>query len=349
MTARERISYWIDSTEPTSYPSLASDLEVDVAVVGAGITGLTVAYLLAREGRSVAVLDSKRIVRGVTGYTTAKLTAGHGLVYRDLIDSFGQERARVYAESNQAAIARVRELTSELGIDCDLERASNYVYGESPEEVERIRAEVEAAQRLGLPASFVSETPLPYDVAGAIRLDDQAQFHPRKYLLPLAAAIARAGGRIFEETRALAVDEGSPCQVRTSRGAVRARDVVLASHIPFLDRGLFFTKVHPHRSYALAARVDPDRIPDGMFLNAGTPTRSVRSILHDGERLLLVGGDGHKPGEEPHTGQRYKNLEEFARRFDPTADVTHTWSTHDYLSVVMFPYVGQLRRRSRHV
>ena len=349
MTARERISYWIDSTEPTSYPSLASDLEVDVAVVGAGITGLTVAYLLAREGRSVAVLDSKRIVRGVTGYTTAKLTAGHGLVYRDLIDSFGQERARVYAESNQAAIARVRELTSELGIDCDLERASNYVYGESPEEVERILAEVEAAQRLGLPASFVSETPLPYDVAGAIRLDDQAQFHPRKYLLPLAAAIERAGGRIFEETRALAVDEGSPCQVRTSRGAVRARDVVLASHIPFLDRGLFFTKVHPHRSYALAARVDPDRIPDGMFLNAGTPTRSVRSILHDGERLLLVGGDGHKPGEEPHTGQRYKNLEEFARRFDPNADVTHTWSTQDYLSVDKVPYVGQLRRRSRHV
>ena len=349
MAAPGRISYWIDTTEPTSYPPLRSDLDVDVAVVGAGITGLTTAYLLGVEGRSVAVLESKRIVRGVTGYTTAKLTAGHGLIYRDLIDSFGEERARIYAESNQAAIARVRELASGLGIDCDLEAASNYVYGESAEEAERIRAEVDAAQRLGLPASFVSETPLPYEVAGAVRLDDQAQFHPRKYLLPLAAAVASAGGRIFEETRAIGVDAGSPCEVRTSGGAVRARHVVVASHIPFLDRGLFFAKVHPHRSYALAARVDPARIPEGMFLNAGTPTRSVRSILHDGERLLLVGGDGHKPGEERDTAQRYRNLDEFARTFDPDAEVTHTWSTQDYLSVDKVPYVGRLTRRSGHV
>ena len=295
------------------------------------------------------MIESKRIVRGVTGYTTAKLTAGHGLVYADLIDRFGERRARIYAESNQRAVERVGEIAAELGIDCDLEHGSNYVYGESAGEAERIRREVDAAQRLGLPATFVSETPLPYEVAGAIRLDHQAQFHPRKYLLPLAGAVERAGGRIFEETRALGVDEGSPCEVRTTRGSLRARDVVLASHIPFLDRGLFFAKVHPHRSYALTARVDPARIPDGMFLNAGTPTRSVRSVAHDSGRLLLVGGDGHKPGEETDTERRYRNLEDFARRFDAEAEVTHTWSTQDYLSVDKVPYVGRLTRRSRHV
>ena len=318
-------------------------------MIGGGITGLTAAYLLTREGRSVAVLDSKRVVRGVTGYTTAKLTAGHGLVYRELIERFGERLARIYAESNQAAVARVRELAAELAIDCDLEAASNYVYAESADEAEQVRREVEAAQRLGLPASLVTKTPLPYEVEAAIRLDDQAQFHPRKYLLPLAAAVERAGGHVFEETRARGVAEGSPCEVRTSRGALKARDVIVASHIPFLDRGLFFTKVHPHRSYALATRVDPARIPEGMFINAGTPTRSVRSIVHDGERLLLVGGEGHKPGEEPDTEQRYRNLEEFARRFDPQAEVTHTWSTQDYLSVDKVPYVGRLTRRSRHV
>jgi glycine/D-amino acid oxidase-like deaminating enzyme/nitrite reductase/ring-hydroxylating ferredoxin subunit len=342
-------SYWIDSTEPTRYEPLREEIAVDVAVIGSGITGLTAAHLLVREGRSVAVLESKRIVRGVTGYTTAKLTAGHGLIYRGLIDRFGERRARIYADSNQGAIARVREIASELGIDCDLEDASNYVYGESAEEAERIRAEVDAAQRLGLPASFVSETPLPYEVAGAIRLDDQAQFHPRKYLLPLADAVRKAGGQVFEETRALAVDDGSPCEIRTNRGTLRARAVVVASHIPFLDRGLFFAKVHPHRSYALAARVDPARIPEGMFLNAGTPTRSVRSIQAEQDRLLLVGGDGHKPGEERDTERRYRNLEEFARQFDADAEVTNTWSTQDYLSVDRVPYVGRLTRRSRHV
>jgi glycine/D-amino acid oxidase-like deaminating enzyme/nitrite reductase/ring-hydroxylating ferredoxin subunit len=347
--AADRVSYWIDSTEATRYEPLRADVAVDVAVIGGGITGLTAAYLLAREGRSVAVVESKRIVRGVTGYTTAKLTAGHGLIYHDLIERFGERRARIYADSNQGAVARVRELASELEIDCDLEPASNYVYAESAAEAERVRAEVEAAKRLGLPASFVTETPLPYEVAGAIRLDDQAQFHPRKYLLPLAAAVESAGGTIFEETRALAVDQGTPCEVRTSRGSLRARDVVVASHIPFLDRGLFFAKVHPHRSYALAARVEPGTIPEGMFLNAGTPTRSVRSIAHDGERLLLVGGDGHKPGEETDTERRYRNLEDFARRFDPRAEVTHTWSTQDYLSVDKVPYVGRLTRTSRHV
>jgi glycine/D-amino acid oxidase-like deaminating enzyme/nitrite reductase/ring-hydroxylating ferredoxin subunit len=344
-----RTSYWIETTEPTSYEPLRAGLEVDVAVIGAGITGLTAAYLLAREGRSVAVLDMKRIVRGVTGYTTAKLTAGHGLIYSHLIEAFGERKARIYADSNQGAVARVEAIAAELGIDCDFERASNYVYGESPEEAERIRREVDAARRLGLAATFVDETSLPYDVSGAIRLDDQAQFHPRKYLLPLAGAVARDGGHVFEDTRALAVREGSPCVVRTSRGELRARDVVLASHIPFLDRGLFFAKVHPHRSYAVAARVRPDAIPEGMFLNAGTPTRSVRSTPHEDGRLLLVGGDGHKPGEEPDTERRYRNLAEFARRFDPGAEVTHSWSTQDYLSVDKVPYVGRLTRRSRHV
>jgi nitrite reductase/ring-hydroxylating ferredoxin subunit len=145
------------------------------------------------------------------------------------------------------------------------------------------------------------------------------------------------------------VDEGSPSEVRARTGTIRARDVVLASHIPFLDRGLFFAKVHPHRSYAVAARVDEDRIPEGMFLNAGTPTRSVRSIVEDGRRLLLVGGDGHKPGADPDTERRYRNLEEFARRFDQAADVTHTWSTQDYMSVDRVPFVGRLTRRSRNV
>ena len=246
-----RGSLWIESTPETTYPSLAGNVSVDVAILGAGITGLTAATLLKRAGRTVAVIELKRIVRGVTGYTTAKLTAGHGLIYADLIDKHGEEKARLYAESNQAAVDRVESLAAEHGIDCDFERTANYVYTESEDEVPLVRDEVEAARRLGLPASFVTETSLPYPVAGAVRLENQAQFHPRKYLLPLAERIPGDGSHVFENTLAYDVRYGDPCVLTTTHGQVAARDVIVATHISFLDCCLFLSKVHSTRSYVI--------------------------------------------------------------------------------------------------
>ncbi len=343
-------SYWVDSTPQTRYPPLEGELDVDVAVLGAGIAGLTLATLLAEEGRRVAVLDSSRVARGVTGYTTAKLTSGHGLIYAELIARFGERGARAYADANQAAIERVRALADRHAIDCDLEQATNYVFAERDEERDRLRDEVDAMQRLGLPATLVEETPLPFPVAGAIRLTGQAQFHPRKYLLPLAEALRSGGHAVLEETRATQVDEGEPCTVTTDRGLVRARDVVLATHLPFLDRGLYFARAHAHRSYALTAEIDADQAPEGMFINVGTPTRSLRTVAAEGRRLLLVGGEGHRPGEETDTDRRYRNLESFLReRFPAAGEITHRWSTQDYLSVDRVPFVGRLTPRSRHV
>ncbi|HKH32252.1 MAG TPA: FAD-dependent oxidoreductase, partial [Gaiellaceae bacterium] len=172
-------SIWVATTPDTDYPQLSTDVDVDVAVVGAGITGITTAVLLKRAGKRVALIDAKRIVRGATGYTTAKVTSGHGVVYTQLTETFGEDGARSYAESNEAAIERI----GELGTDCDFERKDNYVVAEKPEDREPLEREAETMRKLGLPASFVTETPLPYDVAGAVRLENQAQFHPRKYLL----------------------------------------------------------------------------------------------------------------------------------------------------------------------
>jgi glycine/D-amino acid oxidase-like deaminating enzyme/nitrite reductase/ring-hydroxylating ferredoxin subunit len=344
-------SIWVATTPGTAYPQLAGDVEVDVAVVGAGITGITAAILLKRAGKTVALLDSKRIVRGATGYTTAKVTSGHGVVYGQLTDAFGEDGARVYAESNQAAIERIAELASNGGIDCDFERKDNYVIAEQTEERGQIEQEAEAMRKLGLPASFVTETPLPYDVAGAVRLENQAQFHPRKYLLGLAETIPGDGSHVFENTRARFVNQGERCVVETEAGNVRAADVILATHMPFMDRGLFFAKAHPHRSYAVAAPIDAAKAPDGMFINAGTPTRSVRTI-RDGDRLLIqTGGQGHKPGPaDEDESERYDVLEAFLREHWPEAgDVEYRWSTQDYMSVDRVPYIGRLSRRSKHV
>jgi glycine/D-amino acid oxidase-like deaminating enzyme len=343
-------SIWVATTPDTAYPQLAGDVEVDVAVVGAGITGVTAATLVKRAGKTVALLDSKRIVRGATGYTTAKVTSGHGVVYGQLTDRFGEDGARIYAESNQAAIERIAELAGEGGIDCDFERKDNYVVAEQAEERGQVEQEAEAMRKLGLPASFVTETPLPYDVAGAVRLENQAQFHPRKYLLGLAGTITGDGSHVFENTRVKHVNQGETCVVETERGNVGARDVILATHLPFMDRGLFFAKAHPHRSYAVAAPIDPEQAPDGMFINAGTPTRSVRTI-RDGERLLIqTGGQGHKPGQAGDEPERYDVLEGFLREHWPGAgEVEYRWSTQDYMSVDRVPYIGRLSRRSKHV
>lgn len=344
------VSYWIDSTPETDYPPLDGSVEVDVAVLGAGITGLTAATLLKEAGKTVAVVDAKRVARGVTGYTTAKLTSGHGAIYASIESNFGAEGARTYAESNQAALEWIAERVKSESIDCDFERVPNYIYAESAEEADTLRGEAQAEQRAGLQASFVDETPLPFDVAGAVRLQNQAQFHPRKYLLALAAALPGDGSHVFELTRALKVHRGEPHRIETDRGEIRAGDVIVATHIPFLDRGLFFVKAHPHRSYALTIPIDAERAPEGMFINAGTPTRSIRVVADGDRRLLLVGGEGHRPGEEPDTEKRYETLERFARdRFDVDGEVTHRWSTQDYLSVDRVPYVGRITRGSGHL
>jgi glycine/D-amino acid oxidase-like deaminating enzyme/nitrite reductase/ring-hydroxylating ferredoxin subunit len=343
-------SFWVESTPSTDYPPLAGRVSVDVAVIGAGITGLTAAVLLKREGKTVAVVEAKRIVRGATGYTTAKVTSGHGVLYSELTKTIGAEGARLYAEANQAAVERIGRFVDDGGIECDFERKTNYVYAESTEEIDSIEQEVEAARRCDLDVSFVEDTPLPYKVAGAIRLERQAQFHPRRYLLALAQTIPGDGSHVFELTRALNVDEGEPCEVKTDRGTVVARDVIVATHLPFLDRGLLFAKTYPHRSYAVAAPIAEEAAPDGMFINAGTPTRSARTI-RDGERLLLqVGGNGHKAGQEQDTARRYEQLEAFLREHWPEAGpVEYRWSTQDYMSFDRVPYVGRLRRGSKHV
>ena len=343
-------SFWITSTPATSYGPVTSGTQVDVAIIGGGILGITAAYLLKREGMTVAVIEGDRIVRGVTGYTTAKISSSQHLIYTKLKDKFGEDGARLYGESNEAALAKMAELVDTLGIECDFERQDNYVYTESDSEVGSVREEADVAASLGLPASFVTETPLPFPIKGAVRFTNQAQFHPRKYLLALAERIHGDGSFIFENTKALDVEEGSPCRVETEHGDVVATDVIVATNMPFLDRGLFFTKVHPMRSYVVAGYVDGDTAaPEGMYISAESPTRSVR-LIRDGVRdLLMLGGEGHKTGQEEDTEACYQRLEADARRRFGLNSIDLRWSTQDTVSVDSVPYIGRMTRTSEHL
>ena len=257
---------WLEGTPPTKYPPLEGHQRFDAAVIGAGITGMTAALLLAREGLSVCVVDQGSVGAGTTGYTTAKVTSQHHLTYARIRVTHGKAGAATYGAAMEAAKERVAALVGER-IECDFRRRPAYVYASRPGERMLIERETSAAQEAGLPATFDEDVPLPFETKGGMRFDDQAELHARKYLLGLAERLERAGGRVFERTRAVHVEDGSPCIVETERGRVDAEHVVVATLMPFLDRGGFFARAFPSRSYVVTARID-GALPDAMLVNA---------------------------------------------------------------------------------
>jgi glycine/D-amino acid oxidase-like deaminating enzyme len=315
---------------------MTGDTTADVAVVGAGIAGLMTARLLAAEGLNVVVVEAGELCAGVTGYTTAKVTGLQSAIYTHIVDTWGEDRAAAYAAANLAGLAKVRELVASDGIDCDLQDAPAFTYAATSDGVATIEREAEAARQAGLVVTLTTETDLPYEVQAAVRLDGQAQLHPRQLCLGLAAAIERAGGRIHEHTRALGVDDGEGT-VTTETGVIRANAIVLATHIPISDLGGHFARMEPKRSYVVAFRHDTR--PQGMYISVDEPTRSVRSTK-DG--WVLVGGEGHKVGHDDDTTDRYASLELWAASAFGVRGVDHRWSAQDYVSADGLPFIGRL-------
>lgn len=346
---RSDISYWLDSAPGASYLSLDGTETVDVAVIGGGIAGLCTAWDLTVAGLRVAVLDAGRVAAGVTGNTTAKLTAQHGLIYAHLADTEGPEAAHLYARSQLDAMAHVAKVVTDLGIDCELEAATAYSYRVGHEHVDDLRAEAAAAQEAGVPAAFVTETGLPFEVAGAVRVLDQAQFHPRRFLLALAAAITGHGGRIFENSRVLDVDDDEPCRVRTADGQVIAGNVVVATGYPVFDKAKLFTRLTPYRELVLAAPIPADTDPDGMYITSEDRVRSVRTAPYDDEqRLLIVTGESFTPGQGA-VAERYDRLAAWAREHFGVGEFRYAWAAQDNGTPDRIPFVGKASFGDGHV
>lgn len=339
----EPMPFWITSTPKTDYPSLKEDISIDIAIVGGGMTGITSAYLLKKEGYKVALIDAGRIIYGTSGHTTAKITSLHGLIYNKISNNLGRDRAKQYADSNEYAIAFISNLIKEKNIDCDFSWQSSYVYTQEDKYVEEIQKEVETASALGIKAFYLDDIPLPFKIKAAVRFDNQAQFHPRKYLLELQKEIPGDGSYIFENTRIMDIKEGKPCRLITEEGKnINALKVVITSHYPCYDgKGMYFTRLYPERSYALAVKIK-EKYPGGMYINAENPTRSLRSTQYNDEELLVISGEHHKTGQGENMNQHYINLKKFAMDTFTVNDIPWRWSTHDYSTPDDSPYIGNL-------
>lgn len=342
-------SFWMESTDAPEHTPLTEDIEVDVAVVGGGIAGLSTAWELARAGRSVAVLEADRIASGVTGYTTAKVSALQSLVYDRLRGTRGAEAARLYAASQQDAVDRVAAIVEELRIACDLERVSAYTYAAGASSRHAVEAEARAAADAGLDAAYVTETELPFAVGGAVRVTGQAQFHPRKYLLALAGDLLARGGRVFERSRVTGLSEGTPCRVTTEAGrTVTARDVVVATHYPVFDRAMLFARLSPRRELVVAAPIPSDLAPKGMYITEDEGKRSVRSTpLDDGRRLLIVTGESFTPGTGD-AGEGFRRLDAWMHERFAVGPTAYRWAAQDNDPSDTVPLIGPFHAGARH-
>lgn len=339
---------WLDTTPGTRFPVLRSNLSVDVAVIGGGIAGITAAVLLKEAGATVALLEANRVVRGVSGHTTAKVTSQHTLIYQRLIRSFGKEHAQLYADANESALKTIASFVETKRIACDFMATAAYVFGESENARKAIATEVKAAQSLGLPASFTEDVPLPIKTFGGMRFSNQAQFHPRKYLLALCRDIPGDGSHIFENTRALEIKDGPHCSVVTQEGSIRAHHIIVATHFPAFDRSYYYARMKTIRSYVLAARLK-SKPPEGMFISSKDTFHSFRSQpFQDGE-LFFIGGEGHETGKGGDTLERYQRLAAYARQQFSASEIVYRWSTQDYETEDGVPYVGKLSPGSKRL
>lgn len=317
-------SIWSRSCEIREREPLKGDLETEVAVIGAGMAGILTACALQEAGCQVVVLEADRIAGGQTRNTTAKITAQHGMIYRKLIDTLGEEAARQYARANQEAVRAYGRLVRDKGIDCDFEECCAYVCGDDPE---ALREEARAAAALGLPASWVRELSAPVPAGSAVKFEHQARFHPLKFIRFLADRLS-----VYEHTPVSAVEED---RLITPGGTVRARHIIFACHFPFVNfPGMYFARMHQERSYVLALDHAPD--VDGIYISAEEGDWSLRNW----GSLLLLGGGNHRTGEAGQGG-RYELLRQKARVWFPESREVAHWSAQDCITPDRVPYIGR--------
>lgn len=338
---------WIEEQKLPSFPAMKRDLEVDVAVVGGGITGLTAGYLLKQSGLKVVVLEKGSLGQGEISHTTAHLTYVTDHRLSNLVDDVGPHAARETWSAGRAAIDRIESIVGELNIDCEFERVPGYLHApwsSNDDDRSMLQRDARYAHGFGFDAEFVESAPF-VDRPG-IRFAEQAKFHPYKYLGGLAAAVAGDGSLIFEDTEIDEITDG--LVLRVGKYKVRARFVVVATHIPLTGKtnlvkaAAFQTKLTPYSTYAVGAEADKNSVPDALFWDTSDPYYYLRVDRHPRSDFIVFGGQDHKTGQVDDTNEPYRRLESLLHAILPKAKVTHRWSGQVVETFDGLPYVGEI-------
>ena len=318
-------SIWTDGITLPTFSTLQEDIQADVAVIGGGMAGLLTAYFLQGRGLHAVVLEAAHIASGQTRGTTAKITSQHGLIYSRLYDNLGEDIMLGYAAAHESAIRAYAALVEEAAIDCDFQRCPAYLYTKKAPDI--LKREKMLAEKCGIHATFRTKSELPIPIAGALRYENQASFHPLKFLRALAGDL-----EIYENTRVLRVEGG---MIETDRGTVRASSVVFACHYPFVNvPGFYFARMHQERSYVLA--LEHTAALQGMYYGIDPDGYSFRPV----GRYLLMGGENHRAGEHD-AGGAYQELRVAAERLFPGVTVVQQWSAQDCMTPDGIPYIGR--------
>ncbi len=317
-------SIWQKNIEGPHFESPSGNKKTDVLIVGGGVTGILCAYFLKKEGVDATVVEAKRILGGTTKNTTAKITCHHGAIFDKMIARYGENTARLYLKAHTDAISEYCKMAKQ--IDCDLTKSNSYVY--SLDDREKIEKEVKALQRLGAAAEFTKDTELPFSVAGAVRLEEQAKFDPLKFLYTIARDLT-----IFENTE---IKEITGDGAVYARGRIRANKIIVTTHFPFINKhGFYFLKMYQHRSYVLGLK-GAGRL-SGMYIDESDGGLSFRSH----KDILLLGGGGHRTGKK---GGGYDELYKNAKQFYPDSEVYCRFAAQDCMTLDDIAYIGQYSR-----
>lgn len=317
-------SLWSRTADIAERKALGTDCRTDVLIVGGGIAGILCAYKMECAGIPYILAEAETVCSGITRNTTAKITCQHGLIYSRLIKEYGVEKARMYFEANRAALKEYRILCK--NIDCDFEEKDSYVYSVSDRKA--IEKEVKSIEELGFTADFTEETGLPFDIAGAVRFPNQAQFNPMKFISSISEGL-----NIYEHTK---ICEFQGKKAVTNQGTIHAKKIIIATHFPIINKhGGYFLKQYQHRSYVIAFE-NAQQI-DGMYVDERKTGMSFRNY---GD-LLLIGGGGHRTGKQ---GGKWQEISDFARRWYPDAKEKFRWAAQDCMTLDGIPYIGLYSR-----
>lgn len=344
----DTVSYWMKTAEKEHYSRLDKSLETDILIIGGGITGITCAYCLALKGAKPVLIEAGGLCDGTTGNTTGKITIQHDIIYSKIAGKHGVEFARLYAESQARALEFVKEQVKQGKIDCQLAENTAYIFASSEGDRDAVKLEYETAKELGIDAEYIEKPEFPPDSFGMLGFRHQAVFHPVRYALALAREATSKGAQIYCNTKAIKVEDGDMKTIRCENELViKAKHLVMATQYPIYDGpNLFFTRLYAKRAYGIAVEATRDW-PDGSYISSGEPTRSIRTHVEDGKRILIVVGEDHATARgEDDMELHYENLIAYAQRIAGVNNLLAKWSAQDYDTPDQIPYIGRLSDNS---